>query len=248
MVISPLQQVSVLGLPLHLHHNYIQWLSDRLEQGQSTHVVTLNAEMVMQAQKNPDLAQVIQHADLVVPDGSGVVLYLKWRGQSQSPRVPGIEVAEHLLATAAQEGWSVFFYGGQPGTPDMAQHRWQQQYPHLNIVGTQHGYLSQGEQETLVQQLEQQQPQVILVGLGVPRQELWIHNHRHYCPRSLWIGVGGSFDIWAGRKQRAPQWLQDNHLEWLYRLYQEPWRWQRMLALPHFAWATLAWKPQNSKK
>jgi N-acetylglucosaminyldiphosphoundecaprenol N-acetyl-beta-D-mannosaminyltransferase len=83
--------------------------------------------------------------------------------------------------------------------------------------------------------LKDLQPRVIFVGLGVPRQELWIAQNRHLCPDSIWIGVGGSFDIWAGTKQRAPAWFCNNHLEWLYRLYQEPWRWRRMMALPQFA-------------
>ena len=77
------------------------------------------------------------------------------------------------------------------------------------------------------------------MGLGVPRQELWIAQNRHLCPNSTWIGVGGSFDIWSETKERAPQWLCDNNLEWTYRLYQEPWRWKRMMALPHFAWRAL---------
>ena len=79
-----------------------------------------------------------------------------------------------------------------------------------------------------------------MVGLGVPRQEFWIAQHRHLCPQATWIGVGGSFDIWAGIKSRAPVWLRDNHLEWLYRLYQEPWRWRRMMALPEFALKAIA--------
>ena len=93
-----------------------------------------------------------------------------------------------------------------------------------------------------MQTLTQLQPQVIFVGLGVPRQELWIAEHRHLCPHSIWVGVGGSFDIWSGGKTRAPRWLANNNLEWLYRLYQEPWRWQRMLALPEFAFKSLIYR------
>ena len=85
-----------------------------------------------------------------------------------------------------------------------------------------------------MEQLKREQPQVIFVGLGVPRQELWIRQNRHLCPNAIWIGVGGSFDIWAGTKDRAPKWLRENNLEWSYRLYQEPYRWRRMLALPRF--------------
>ena len=238
---SSLEQVSVLGLPLHLHQNYLDWLSDRLAQGRSTHVVTLNAEMSMQAEQNPDLAASIRQADLVIPDGSGVVLYLRLRGY-RSRRTPGIEMAEALLQAAALQRWSVCFYGGKPQTPEAAQAYWQRQYPTLTIVKAQHGYLSPAEEGDFLQELTEKQPQIILVGLGVPRQELWIHQHRYRCPGSIWMGVGGSFDIWAGSKQRAPQWFQDNHLEWMYRLYQEPWRWRRMMVLPQFAWKSLQWK------
>ena len=90
--------------------------------------------------------------------------------------------------------------------------------------------------------LQQQQPQVIFVGLGVPRQELWIQKNRFLCPNSIWVGAGGSFDIWSGNKSRAPIWLRNMNLEWSYRLYQEPWRWRRMLALPKFFWRSLSFR------
>lgn len=118
---------------------------------------------------------------------------------------------------------------------------WQQQASELQIVGTNSGYHSSEEEQNLKQTLVQIQPQVILVGLGVPRQEMWIAQNRHLCPQAIWIGVGGSFDIWSGTKTRAPAWLGNNNLEWLYRLYQEPWRWKRMLALPEFAWKAIVY-------
>jgi N-acetylglucosaminyldiphosphoundecaprenol N-acetyl-beta-D-mannosaminyltransferase len=201
--------------------------------------VTLNAEMTMQAERQPALARVIRQAELVIPDGAGVVLYLRLLFQQQVERCPGIELAESLLQNTTAR---VFFYGGAPGVAATAAAYWQQRVPRLNIVGAQHGYLSPAEAEELSQNLTQLQPQLILVGLGVPRQELWIAQHRFLCPQAAWIGVGGSFDIWAGVKTRAPAWLADNHLEWLYRLYQEPWRWRRMLALPKFALKALVYR------
>jgi N-acetylglucosaminyldiphosphoundecaprenol N-acetyl-beta-D-mannosaminyltransferase len=238
------QTATVLGLPVHLLDNYADWLLHQLKQQQGVHVVTLNAEMAMQAEQNPALAAVIRKAELVIPDGAGVVLYLKLRGR-QVHRCPGIELAEMLLHQAATlpQSPSVFFYGAKPETIETAANSWQQRLPELEIVGTQHGYLSPEDQPHLCQRLNALQPQIILVGLGVPRQELWIANHRHLCPDAIWIGVGGSFDIWAGTKTRAPEWLRNNHLEWVYRLYQEPWRWRRMLALPKFAWRSLvSWR------
>lgn len=229
----------VLGLPVHLLDDYSGWLVQRLQQGLGTHVITLNAEMAMQAEKNQALADTIHAAELVIPDGAGVVLYLRSQGQSIK-RCPGIELSESLIAQVGQLGSSelIFFYGGKPGVAQQAADNIQQQIPGL-AISSYHGYLSASEEQDLMITLKELQPRLILVGLGVPRQELWIAKYRSICPNSIWIGVGGSFDIWAGEKKRAPAWLADNHLEWLYRLYQEPWRWRRMVALPQFFLKTL---------
>ena len=233
-------QFSVLGLPVHILDDYAGWLIQRLDQGLGSHVVTLNAEMAMQAEQNPALADVIRSADLVIPDGSGVVLYLRMRGK-RVQRFPGIELAESLLQQARKLPASepIFFFGGSPGVTAKAAETWQQKINRLSI-SAQHGYLSADEEIEFCESLKQMQPKIIFVGLGVPRQEFWIAKNRHLCPQSIWVGVGGSFDIWAGTKDRAPAWFCDNHLEWLYRLYQEPWRWRRMLALPQFALKALA--------
>lgn len=235
---------TVLGLPVHLSNNYTAWLLEQLQQQQGVHVVTLNAEMAMQAEQNAALAAVIRKAELVIPDGAGVVLYLQLLKAQRVQRCPGIELAESLVRQAAQfdSSYSIFCYGAAPGVTQAAAARWQQQMPGITIVGTTHGFLTPEEQLQLQQTLKQLQPRIILVGLGVPRQELWIAENRHLCPNSIWIGVGGSFDIWAGTKTRAPGWLRNNHLEWVYRLYQEPWRWRRMLALPKFAWRAIVYQ------
>jgi N-acetylglucosaminyldiphosphoundecaprenol N-acetyl-beta-D-mannosaminyltransferase len=240
-------QFPVLGFPVHLSANYVEWLSARLLSQQGAHVVTLNAEMTMQAEQTPALSDIIHRAELVVPDGAGIVLYLQLYGQTVS-RCPGIELSEALLKQSAQQRqpWSVFFFGGAPGVAAEAAQKLGDRLPGLNIVGTQHGYLSEAETPPFLEHLRTLRPQVIYVGLGVPRQEYWIAQNRQVVPDAIWIGVGGSFDIWAERKQRAPGWLRDNHLEWVYRLYQEPWRWRRMLALPQFAWRALLAKFRQS--
>jgi len=239
MVLAPPPQSRVFDLPVHLLDNYCQWLENCLEQHQGGHVVTLNSEMVMLSQKEPRVHRIISGAELVVPDGAGVTLYLRLEGIKQR-RCPGIELAENLIVANAKRAtpWLMAFYGGAPGVTQQASQHWQKHYPQLPIL-IKHGFLSPTEQEAWCQLLARQQPPLIFVGLGVPRQEYWIEEHRHLCPHSLWIGVGGSFDVWSGTKQRAPRWFCDNNLEWLYRLYQEPWRWRRMLVLPQFLWRTL---------
>jgi N-acetylglucosaminyldiphosphoundecaprenol N-acetyl-beta-D-mannosaminyltransferase len=234
---KPLKSCSVLGLPVHVMANYPNWLLERISSGKGTHVVTLNAEMTMQAERNKSLTDVIRNAELVIPDGAGVVLYLRLFLQQDVQRIPGIELSEALLQSMGELGSNakVFFYGGGIGVAQKAAEFWQSRSPGLKFAGTHSGYHSTAEEEQLKQTLAEIQPEVILVGLGVPRQEAWIAQNRHLCPNAVWIGVGGSFDIWCGTKTRAPAWLGNNNLEWLYRLYQEPWRWRRMLALPEFA-------------
>ena len=231
-----------MGLPVHQSSHYVDWLKERLSQGKGTHVVTLNAEMCMQAQTNRQLNQFIQNADLVVPDGSGIELYFRLLEGRSLRRYPGIELAADLLASlgsiSSGPAPKIVFYGGKPEVIEAAAHYWRSRSPQLNLAMVQHGYIKGAELDAFMHQLEALQPDLIFVGLGVPRQEYWIAEHRHLCPQAIWIGVGGSYDIWSGTKKRAPQWMGNAHLEWLYRLYQEPWRWRRMLALPHFVWAS----------
>ncbi|AFZ54270.1 WecB/TagA/CpsF family glycosyltransferase [Cyanobacterium aponinum UTEX 3221] len=224
----------VLGLPIHLSENYQDLLISRVENNTPTHVVTMNSEMAMMAQKNTDLATAINKADLVVPDGSGVIFYLKRRGQKQQ-RIAGIELAASLIEAIGKKGkdYPICFYGGAKGVSEKAAQAWKEKVTSAHIIYN-HGYLSGQELDDWCETIKKVQPKLILVGLGVPRQELWIMNHRHLAPNAVWIGVGGSFDIWGGVKERAPEFFCNNHLEWLYRLYQEPSRWRRMLALPRF--------------
>jgi N-acetylglucosaminyldiphosphoundecaprenol N-acetyl-beta-D-mannosaminyltransferase len=240
-----LKTFPVLNLFVHLSPDYPGWLLDRLAEGRGAHVVTLNAEMSMAAEQDPAIATVIREADLVIPDGAGIVIYLKLKGLNQQ-RCPGIELAEAMVRAVGERGadYPIAFYGAKPEVMERAAQRWRDRIPDINLI-TRHGYIDAGEMEEWKHVLKETQPKLILVGLGVPRQENWIRENRSLCPEAIWIGVGGSFDIWSGIKQRAPKFFLDNHLEWLYRLYQEPWRWRRMLALPQFLWKAFWSKPRS---
>ncbi len=230
----------VLNVKVHLFDEYKQWLINRLENKLSTHVITLNAEMAMLAENQPELANLINKVELVIPDGAGIILYLSLRGTKQQ-RCPGIDLAASLLAELGklEKSCPICFYGGEPGIAQQAAQFWRKKVPGIDIM-TNHGYLSPEEEVQWQKTLQEKQPRLVLVALGAPRQGFWIDNHRHLCPHAIWIGVGGSFDIWAGKKSLAPEWFRNNNLEWLYRLYQEPWRWRRMLALPQFLWRSLS--------
>jgi len=240
-----LKTFPVLNLSVHLSPDYPGWLLQHLAEGRGSYVVTLNAEMSMAAEQDSAIANVIRSADLIIPDGAGIVLYLKFKGLRQR-RCPGIELAEAMVKAIGERGndYPIAFYGGKPEIIEQASQRWRDRLPQINLI-SRHGYLTPEEIEEWKQVLKIAQPKLILVGLGVPRQEYWIRENRSLCPNAIWIGVGGSFDIWSGIKQRAPKFFLDNNLEWLYRLYQEPWRWRRMLALPQFFWKAILSKPKS---
>jgi N-acetylglucosaminyldiphosphoundecaprenol N-acetyl-beta-D-mannosaminyltransferase len=237
---NSLYKTLVLGQPIDLGDDYLTWLWQRYRSGSVSHVITINAEMILLAKSNSVFAEIVRRAELVMPDGSGIIYYLKMQGIRQS-RQTGIGLAEALLRKAAEEGdtCGVFLYGGRPEVIDRAVAKWELELPNLNILGYRHGYIDDIERENLVDDIIKLQPKVILVAMGAPRQEIWIDRHKHLCPNSIWVGVGGSFDVWSGLKKRAPVWMQKSGLEWLYRVAQEPSRWRRLLALPHFVWLAI---------
>lgn len=207
-------------------------------EGKGGHVITLNAEMAMLARQEPRLAALIRKAELVVPDGAGVVWALQRNGR-KIRRCAGIDLVAGILPRLARQGTRIFLLGAGPGVAQSAARCWLEQTPALQFCGCRDGFFQTEDEEGLFEQLIQADPGLVLVGLGVPKQEYWIERARMRLPRTLFVGVGGSFDIWAGTKERAPRWLRENYLEWLYRLYKEPWRARRMLALPKFALAIL---------
>ncbi|MBC7881095.1 MAG: WecB/TagA/CpsF family glycosyltransferase [Anaerolineae bacterium] len=228
----------VLDLPVHLSANYAEFLVQLIAVGNGGHVITINAEMAMLARQEHALSQLISKADLVVPDGAGVVWALQRQGK-QVRRCAGVDLVEAVLKKIAQSGKRVYFLGAAPGVAALVAERWSAALPGLEVCGFRDGFFKSQDQENLVAELQTARPDLLLVGLGVPRQEYWIDEMRKYLPSTVFVGVGGSFDIWSGTKERAPKWLRENYLEWLYRLYKEPWRAKRMLALPKFALAVL---------
>lgn len=250
--------VEVVGVPVHpvsleeAEAAAAAWL-ERASPRALRHVVTLNPEMVMQARRDPALAACVREADLVVPDGVGVVWAGRTLGHPMKGRVPGIELAERLLAACAGRGLPVFLVGGRPAGPEgpavaeQAARRLaaRPELAGLVVAGWHHGYFAwdSPEEARLLQALEAARPALLLVGMGSPRQERFIARHRRRlagCGVRVAIGVGGSFDVWAGRSRRAPPLMRRLGLEWLYRVAREPWRLRRVAALPAFAVSVLA--------
>lgn len=201
---------------------------------QSAHVITLNAEIVYQAQNDPELLKIINGADLVTPDGIGIVWAGRRLGYPFEERVSGIDLLYLICEQAARENWKIYLLGAAPGIADEAVCQLAQKYPGINICGTHNGYFPAEQQQALIEEIKGLQPDVLFVALGAPGQEYWINKFRHVLAVPVAIGVGGSFDVIAGIKSRAPEWMIKANLEWLYRLLKEPSRFKRQLALPKF--------------
>lgn len=210
-----------------------------IREGTSHHVITLNAEIIYRAQQEPELMQVINQADLVTPDGAGVVWAARYLGTPVPERVTGIDLMLELARAASAEGWRLYLYGAAPGVAEKAAQNLQKKHKNLQIVGTSHGFLTSNDMGFLVQDIKAKRPDILLVALGAPGQEYWIREHLDQLGVPVCMGVGGSFDVVAGKIKRAPRWVQRVHAEWLYRLVKEPRRFKRMLALPKFMWLVL---------
>lgn len=195
-------------------------------------IVTINPEMISAAQKNSDFAEIINSAELVVADGIGVEIGLKILGYKVK-RIAGIDLGKALVEKFTDSGKSVAMIGAKPGVVDSAIENLSKEYQNLNVVYSHDGYFD--NDEDIIESVISANPDLILVALGSPKQEFFIHNLKEKLPNSTLIGLGGSFDVWAGVVERAPKIYQKLGLEWLYRTLKEPKRFKRIFpTLPLF--------------
>ena len=195
-------------------------------------VVTPNPEIVEVCRENPAAREAVNGADLVLPDGVGVIKGAAMLGTPLKEKTPGIEFAAHLMGKMAEEGLSLFLLGAKPGIAQQAAVRLAEQYPGLRIAGTHDGYFQ--EDAPVTQAIADSGADCVFVCLGAPRQELWIRENGPATGAHLLCGLGGSLDVFAGAVERAPRFWREHGLEWFYRLCKEPRRIGRMMKLPLF--------------
>lgn len=195
-------------------------------------VVTPNPEIVMIAQKDPDMGNAVEGAALVLADGIGVIYAAKLLGTPLPAKVPGCDFAQAVMARLAKTGGSVFLFGAKPGVAEKAAENLQKSYPGLVIAGVNDGYFK--DDGPIIDKINAAKPDFLLVCLGAPKQEKWMRDHAARLDVGLMAGLGGSLDVFAGVVQRAPLGWQKLGLEWLYRLLKEPRRIGRMAKLPLF--------------
>lgn len=206
---------------------------------QPLQVVTINAEMAIQGLADHGLGDILRGAGLVLPDGSGVVWAIRRQGKPVQ-KLAGVEFVGHMAQWCAANGKRMYLFGAGEGVAAEAASTLEARYPGLKIAGIRSGFFSPDEESAIREEIRASQADVLLVALGVPRQEKWIAQHQAALGVPVAMGVGGSFDVLADRVKRAPQAFRRLHLEWLFRLIQEPWRWKRMSStLPRFAWLVL---------
>ena len=200
-------------------------------------IVTINPEMISEARKNKDFSEIVEHADLVVPDGIGVEIGLKILGHKVR-RIPGIELGRALIVKFSDENKTVAFVGAKPEVVESAVKMLRTDIQNLNVVYFHDGYFK--DANIIMDSLYQSKPDLVLVALGSPKQEFFIAEMKTRLPNSTFIGLGGSFDVWAGHVERAPEIYQNLGLEWLYRTIKEPKRFKRIFpTLPLFILSVL---------
>ena len=229
--------VKILGVPVHplTMNESVTVLEEKLQKKEQAFVVTANAEIIMMCQQDKEYNNIVsEQADLVLPDGAGAVWAGRYLGNEVPERVAGFDLYNQLLKLSADKGYKVYFFGGAPGVAEAAKNKAEELYPGVQIVGCRNGYFNETEEEAIIKEINDAAPDMLFVALGAPKQEKWLVKYRNQLKPRVLMGIGGSFDVLAGKMERAPKWMQEASLEWAFRLYKQPSRFMRMLSLPKF--------------
>lgn len=198
-------------------------------------IATVNPEFAIEAQHNAEFRLVLEETALALPDGVGLLWASRLLGSPLRERVTGSDILPLIAHLCEMRGYRVYLLGAAPGVAERAAAVLKQHNPGLRIVGTYAGSPDPSEEDDVVARVVAASPDLLFVAYGAPRQDLWIHRNLERLRVPVCMGVGGAFDFIAGVRPRAPVWMRRMGLEWLHRLWQQPWRWRRMLALPVFA-------------
>lgn len=212
----------------------VNYLTEAIEQKRQTHVITANPIMVMSAVESQDYYKMMRKAELIVPDGAGVVWAANYVGTPVAERVTGFDLLHRLMQEGEKRKWTAYLLGTSQEVIEAAAEKLQLQYPQVRIVGYRNGYFGADQDAEVVEAIRQAAPDLLFVARGAETQEPWIAKYKKQLGVPFIMGVGGSFDIVAGKLKRAPMLFQKLRLEWFYRLLQEPKRLPRMMVLPRF--------------
>lgn len=184
--------------------------------------VVVNVDKIVKAARDPELARIIANCDLISADGMPVVWASRLLGQPLKERVTGVDLFFALLERAEQQGWRVYFLGARADVVDEVVRRAQRRHPALQVAGQHDGYWAPDEEQRVVDAIAEARPHILFVAISSPRKEAFLARHQRAMRVPFAMGVGGTFDVMAGRVTRAPRWMQRAGLEWFYRFLQEP--------------------------
>ncbi|RXG63132.1 WecB/TagA/CpsF family glycosyltransferase [Candidatus Atribacteria bacterium 1244-E10-H5-B2] len=228
-------------------------------------IVTPDTLAVLLARKDPEYHAILKSADLVTPDGAGILWAATTLNYPLPERVTGIDIIHNICRLAAKKSYSLYLLGSYPGVASEAAKNLTKKYPGIKIVGTHHGYFGNEDsqncedvkndnsdrnkkEEEISAEIKEKRPDILLVGMGVPKQEKWICKNLDKLDVPVCMGVGGSFDVLSGRIPRAPLWMQRHGMEWIYRSIKQPNRVFQVFALFYFIWLVILGKLVYSLK
>jgi N-acetylglucosaminyldiphosphoundecaprenol N-acetyl-beta-D-mannosaminyltransferase len=236
MIPDGIPSIRLLGVRVHrvTMAMTLEAIRGFISSGRPHMIVTADASMIAMAQSDSELKEIVNAADLVTPDGSGLIKGAKILGTPLLERVSGVDICREICAMSAEMGFSIFFLGSEPGIAEAAAENLQKQFPGMHVAGVRHGFFKPDQDAEIVALVRESGASVLLAGMGIPRQEKWIKQYLNELGVCIAIGVGGSMDIFSGKVKRAPIWMQNHGLEWIFRLCQDPSKIKKVAILPKF--------------
>ncbi len=231
-----MSKVKVMGIgfdPVDLDAAFAKFIK-LLDEDKTNYVVTPNPEFLMEASKNKEFYIALNSADMSIADGIGVIYAAKILKKPLKTRVTGIDLMNEILRFLARTGRSYFLFGAKPGVAEMAAKNIDETYKGIKCVGYQDGYFQEKDEGKIIDKINLAKPDVLFVGLGAPKQELWVKNNLDILNASVCLCIGGAIDVHSGNVKRAPKWISKIGFEWLYRGIKEPKRFKRLIKLPLF--------------
>lgn len=231
-----LNEVRILGLKVHNVDmaDALTFVEEALEKEGLSRIITLNAEIAYGAYNDEKLVTLINEADLVTPDGSGILWAAERYGSPLKERVCGIDLLTALLERYNDGSHGFYFLGAKAEVAETAAEKIRSNYPNLRFCGYHDGYFGKENSEAMVKEIKESGAEILIVAMGAPFQDLWIAEYGEASGAKVAVGVGGSLDVISGIVKRAPHVVQKIRLEWLYRLLKDFSRWRRVLVLPKF--------------
>ena len=245
-----MNRVDVLGVGIDslTRQNAVERALELIGEHRGAYMVTPNPEIVMAAWDDPEVCAAVNGADLVIPDGVGVMKAARILGRPLKEHLPGIDVATDILAKLAPDKRTVYLFGAKAGVAEKAAENMKSLFPGLVICGTSDGYSAD---ESVIEDINSKKPDFVLVCLGVPKQELWMAGNAGKLDVGLMAGLGGTLDVFSGETKRAPRFWQKMNLEWLYRCFEDPKRFKKIKKFPGFilkAWRERTGTGRNGKR